>query len=60
MDSTGETAHTDSEIINELQSRVTHRFNNPKGPKGLRNNQQTTVTADAWIQQPRQPLGTHK
>jgi len=32
MDSTVETAPRDSEIINELLSRVTHGFDNPNSP----------------------------
>jgi len=58
MDSTAHTSPRHSYIINELQSRVTHGFDSPKSLKGLRNNQQTPVTADAWIRQPRQTLGT--
>jgi len=60
MDSTAQTTHMDSEIFNELLSRVTHGFDMPKSPNGLRNNQRSGVTGDAWIRQPKQPLGTHK
>ena len=50
----------DTEIINELLSRVTHGFESPNSPYGLRNHQRIPVTGDAWIRQPKQPLGTHK
>jgi len=60
MDSTCQTAPMDSEIINELLSRVTHGFDMPNSPNGLRNNQRTGVKAEAWIRQPKQPLGTKK
>jgi hypothetical protein len=33
MDSTAHTSHRDSEIINELLSRVTHGFDNPNSPR---------------------------
>jgi len=35
MDSTAPTAARDSEISNELLSRVTHGFDTPNSPKGL-------------------------
>jgi hypothetical protein len=35
MDSTAQTALTDSEIINEQLSLVTHGFNSPNNPYGL-------------------------
>ena len=56
MDATPQTALTDSEIINEPLSLVTHCFKSANSPYGLRNNQRTTVEGDAWIQQPKQPL----
>ena len=34
MDSTARTAPRDSEIINELLSRVTHGFDSPNSPRG--------------------------
>jgi hypothetical protein len=58
MDSTAQTARRDSEIINELLSRLTHGFDSPHDPYGLRNQQRTAVTGDALIRQPKQPLGT--
>jgi len=60
MVSTAQTAPRDSEIINELLSRVTHGFDMPNSPNGLKNNQRTGVKGDAWIRQPKQPLGTQK
>jgi len=60
MDLTAQTPPRDSEIINELVSRVTHGFDSPNSLLGLRNNQRTAVTGDAWIRQPKQPLGTEK
>jgi len=33
MDSTARTAPRDSEIINELLSRVTHGYDSPKAPR---------------------------
>jgi hypothetical protein len=38
----------------ELLSRVTRGFDSPHGPYGVRNDQRTTVTGDAWIRQPTQ------
>ena len=35
MDSTAQTAPSDSEIINELLSRVTHGFDSPNSPRDL-------------------------
>jgi hypothetical protein len=32
MDSTAHTSYRDSEMINELLSRVTHVFDSPNGP----------------------------
>jgi len=49
MDSTAETAPRDSEIINELLSRVTHGFDSPNSPYD--------VTGDALIRQLQQTLG---
>jgi hypothetical protein len=60
MDSRDQPAPMDSEIINELVTRVTHGFDSPNIPKGLRNHQRTAVTGDPWIRQPKQPVGTHK
>jgi len=60
MDSTAETAPRDSQIINELISRVTQGLDSPNSPYGLRNHQRTDVTGDAWIGYPKQPLGTQK
>jgi hypothetical protein len=34
MDSTAQTAPRDSEIINQLLSRVTHGFDSPNSPRG--------------------------
>jgi len=53
-----QTASRDSEIIDELLSPVTRGFESPNSPLGLINDQRTAVTGDAWIRQPRQPLGT--
>jgi hypothetical protein len=50
----------DSETINELVSRVTHGFDSPNSPLGLRNHQRNAVTGDARIRQPKHPLGTQK
>jgi hypothetical protein len=50
----------DSEMTNEVLSRVTHGFDSPNIPYGLKNNQRTAVTGDAWIRQPKKSLGTHK
>jgi len=58
MDSIVQTAPRDSEIINELRSRVSHGFDSPNSPKGLGYHQRTAVTGDPWIRQPKQPLGT--
>jgi hypothetical protein len=44
MDSTAQTALRDSEIINELLSRVMHGFDNRNSPEGLRYHQRTAVT----------------
>jgi len=66
MDSTAPTAARDSEISNELLSRVTFGFDKPNSPRdseiinellarGLRNQQRTAVMGDAWILQPKQP-----
>jgi hypothetical protein len=60
MDSKAQTAPRDSEIINELMSRVTHGFESAKSPYGLRNHQRTDVTGDSWIRQRKQPRGTQK
>jgi len=60
VDWTAQTAPKDSEIINQLLSRVTRGFDSPNSPKGLRNHQLTAVTGGAWIRQPKQPLGTQK
>jgi hypothetical protein len=57
-DSTAHTAPRDSEITNELLSRVTHGFDSPNSPEGLRNNQRIAVMGDARIRQPKHPLGT--
>jgi hypothetical protein len=54
------TSLRDSEIVNELLSRVKHDFDSPNSPYGLRNNQRTAVTGDAWLRQAKLPLGTHK
>jgi hypothetical protein len=53
MDWTAQTPPRDSEIINELVSRVTHGFDSPNSPYGLRNQQRTAVTGDARIRQPK-------
>jgi hypothetical protein len=50
----------DSEISNELVSRVMHGFVIPNSPYGLRYHQRTAVTGDTWIRQPKHPLGTQK
>jgi len=60
MDSTAQKASRDSEVINELLSRETHGFDSANNPYLLIKDQRTRVTGDAWIQQPKQPLGTHK
>jgi phosphosulfolactate phosphohydrolase-like enzyme len=60
MDSTAQTAPRESEIINELVSRVTPGFDSANSPYGFINLQQTGVTGDAWIRQPKQLLGTQK
>jgi len=60
MDSTAQTALRDSEIINELLSRATVALDSPNNPNGVKNHKQTAVTGDAWIRQPKQPLGTEK
>jgi hypothetical protein len=60
MDSTAQTATRDSKMINELLSGVSHGFDSPNSPLGLRYHQRTGVTGDAWIRQPKQPLGTRK
>jgi hypothetical protein len=60
MDATAQTAPTDSEIINELLSWVTPRFDSTNSPKGLIYHQRTPIPGDAWMRQPEQPPGTHK
>jgi hypothetical protein len=60
MDSTAQTAPMDSEISNELLSRVTHDFDSPNSPEGLIKHQRTAVTGDGWIRQPKRRLGTQK
>jgi len=60
MDWKAQTAPRDLEIINELLARVTHGFDSPNIPLGLRNHQRTAVTGDAWIRQPKQRVGTQK
>jgi hypothetical protein len=37
---------------------VTHGFDSPNSPYGLRNHQRTPAMGDAWIRQRKQPLGT--
>jgi len=54
------TAHRDSEIINELISRVTHGYDSTNSPYGLIKHQRTAVTVDSSIRQPKQPIGTQK
>jgi hypothetical protein len=39
----------------ELLSRVTRGFDCPHGPYGVKNDQRTAVTGDAWIRQPTRP-----
>jgi len=58
MDAIAQSAPWDSEIINELLSRVTHGFDSPNSPWGLIKHEGTAVTGDACIRQPKQPLGT--
>jgi len=43
-----------------MLSRVMDGFDSPNNPKGVKNHKQTAVTGDAWIRQPKQPLGTQK
>jgi len=59
MDSTAQPTPRDSYIINELLSRVTHGYDSPNRPYGLRYHIRTAGTGDALIRQPKQPLGTH-
>jgi hypothetical protein len=42
----------------KLHPRVTHGFDSPNSPYGLRNDQRTAVMHDGWIRQPQQTLGT--
>jgi len=58
MDSTTQTAPTDSEIIHELLSRVIPGFDSRNSPYGFRNQQRAAVTGDTFIRQPKKPLGT--
>ena len=57
-DSTAQTAPRDSDSIKELVSRVTHGFDSPNSPLGIRNHQRIAVTGHARIRQPKHPLGT--
>jgi hypothetical protein len=50
----------DSEITNELLARVTHGFDSQNSPLGLIKHQRTAVTGDAWMRQPKLPVGTQK
>jgi hypothetical protein len=54
---TAQSAPCDSEIINELLSRVTHSFDGQNSPEGLSYHQRTALTDAAGIRQPKQPLG---
>jgi hypothetical protein len=49
MDSTAQTACSDSQNINELVSRVTHGFDSRNAPLRLRNHQQTAIMGEALI-----------
>jgi len=60
MVSTAQTTPRDSEIINELLSGVTHGFDSPNSPRDSDIINKTAATGDAWIQQRKQPLETHK
>jgi hypothetical protein len=60
MDSTTQTAPRDSEIVNELLSQVTMDSTAQTATRDLEIINQTAVTSDAWIRQPKQPLGTQK
>jgi hypothetical protein len=57
MDSTAQPTPRDSYIINELLSRVTHGYDSPNRPYGLRYHIRTAGTGDALIRQPKQPQG---
>jgi len=46
MDSTAQTAPRDSEISNELLSRVNHGFDIPNNPYALRYHKRIAVTGD--------------
>jgi hypothetical protein len=60
MASTAQTAPRDSEIINELMSRVTLGFDTQTAPRDSDIINETAATGDAWIRQRKQPLGTQK
>jgi hypothetical protein len=55
MDSTAQKVPKDSEISNELLSRVTQGFDSPNSPEGLRNNQRAAVTGDDGFDSPNSP-----
>ena len=57
-DSTAQTPPRDSDIINEMLSRLTQGFDSPNTPSGLRYHQRSVVKDDAGIRQPKHPLGT--
>jgi len=58
MDLTDHTYPRDSEMSNEMLSRVTHVFDSPNNPYGLINHQRTDAIGDACIRQHKQPLRT--
>ena len=58
MDSTALTAPRDSEMINELLSRMTDESTAQTAPRYYDIIYETTATGDAWIRQPNQLLGT--
>ena len=60
MDSTVQTAPSDSENINKLLSRLTHGFDSQKSTYAHRYHQRIPITGDGWIRQPKQPLRTEK
>jgi len=57
MDSTAQTAPTDSEIINELLSRVTHGFDSPNSRRDSEINNELLSRVTDEFASPNSPYG---
>jgi hypothetical protein len=58
MDSRAQKVPRDSEIINELMSRVTHGFDSANTTRDSEIINETVIKGDAWIRRPKLPLWT--